>query len=66
MAATQITTAPLMTAEELFQLPDDDYKYELVEGGLIRMPPNAIKLAFFVSFDFAPLRSGRAEKGRAC
>jgi Uma2 family endonuclease len=28
-----------MTAEELFELPDDDYKYELVEGGLIRMAP---------------------------
>jgi Uma2 family endonuclease len=40
MAATQITTAPLMTAEELFQLPDDDFKYELVEGGVIRMPPS--------------------------
>lgn len=23
--------------DELFDLPDDDYKYELVEGGLIRM-----------------------------
>ena len=29
----------LMTAEELFDLPDDDYKYELVEGYLIRMAP---------------------------
>ena len=29
----------LMTAEELFDLPDDDYKYELVEGELIRMAP---------------------------
>jgi Uma2 family endonuclease len=38
MAATSMT--PLMTAEDLFQLPDDDYKYELVEGGLIRMPPS--------------------------
>ena len=27
----------LMTAEELFDLPDDDYRYELVEGALIRM-----------------------------
>ena len=26
----------LMTAEELFDLPDDDYRYELVEGELIR------------------------------
>src|SRR5262245_10670900 len=38
MAAT--STAPLITAEDLFQLPDDDYKYELVEGELIRMPPS--------------------------
>ncbi len=29
----------LMTAEELFDLPADDYKYELVEGELIRMAP---------------------------
>ena len=29
----------LMTAEELFDLPDDDYRYELVEGELIRMAP---------------------------
>ena len=29
----------LMTAEELFELPNDDYKYELVQGELIRMAP---------------------------
>jgi len=40
MTATQTTTASLMTAEELFQLPDDDYRYELVEGGLLHMPPS--------------------------
>jgi Uma2 family endonuclease len=28
-----------MTAADLFQLPDEDYKYELVEGELIRRPP---------------------------
>lgn len=28
-----------MTAEELIELPGDDYKYELVEGELIRMAP---------------------------
>ena len=28
-----------MTAEELFELPNDDYKYELVAGELIRMAP---------------------------
>lgn len=40
MAATHTAIEPHMTAEELFQLPDDDYKYELVEGELIRMPPS--------------------------
>lgn len=29
-----------MTAEELIELPADDYTYELVEGELIRMPPS--------------------------
>ena len=33
----------LVTAEELERMPDDDYRYELVEGQLIRMSP--------VSFD---------------
>lgn len=46
MAATH-TTAPLMTAEELFQLPDDDYKYELVEGEVIRMPPSGGEHGYF-------------------
>ena len=32
------TTKP-MTAEELFELEDDGYQYELVHGELIRMPP---------------------------
>jgi Uma2 family endonuclease len=30
---------PLVTAEELARLPDDGYRYELVEGRLIRMSP---------------------------
>ena len=34
-----LTQSVPMTAEELFDLPDDDYKYELVEGELIRMAP---------------------------
>lgn len=29
----------LVTAEEFAKLPDDDYRYELVEGQVIRMPP---------------------------
>ena len=36
---TSVGTASRMTADDLFQLPDDGYKYELVEGELIRMPP---------------------------
>src|SRR6266568_4757951 len=31
--------ARLITADELLRMPDDDYKYELVKGRLIRMPP---------------------------
>ena len=33
----------LVTAEELFQLPNDGYKYELVEGKLISMAPTGGK-----------------------
>lgn len=29
----------LVTAEELEHMPDDDYRYELVRGRLIRMSP---------------------------
>ena len=29
----------LITAEELLERPDDDYKYELVGGELVRMKP---------------------------
>src|SRR5437016_5395249 len=29
----------LMTAEELMRLPDDGWRYELVEGRLVRMSP---------------------------
>ena len=36
---TTLAQHALMTAEELFALPDDDYKYELVAGELIRMAP---------------------------
>lgn len=34
-----MATTRLMTAEELLDLEDDDYRYELVRGELIRMPP---------------------------
>jgi Uma2 family endonuclease len=32
-------TTRLVTAEELERYPDDDYRYELVEGRIIRMSP---------------------------
>ena len=34
-----ISTRSLMTAEELVDLPDDDFRYELVNGVLARMTP---------------------------
>jgi len=34
-----MVTTRLMTAEELARLPEDGYRYELIEGELIRMPP---------------------------
>ena len=33
------TKAKLMTAEELLEMPDDGFRYELVRGELIKMPP---------------------------
>lgn len=32
-----------MTAEELFNLPDDGWRYELIRGELRRMPPTGIQ-----------------------
>lgn len=33
------TKAKLMTAEQLLAMPDDGFRYELVRGELIKMPP---------------------------
>lgn len=33
------TSTALMTAEELMQLPDDGFRYELISGELEKMPP---------------------------
>jgi Uma2 family endonuclease len=33
------TSTALMTAEELMQLPDDGFRYELIDGELEKMPP---------------------------
>ncbi len=34
-----VTTRRLMTAEELLNMPDDSFRYELVRGELRKMPP---------------------------
>jgi Uma2 family endonuclease len=34
-----MATTKLMTAEELARMPDDGYRYDLIEGVLIRMSP---------------------------
>jgi Uma2 family endonuclease len=36
---TMRTTPTLVTADELFMMPDDGFRYELIEGELRRMPP---------------------------
>ena len=33
-----VTTTPLMTAEELLNMPDDGFRYELVRGELRKRP----------------------------
>ena len=33
------TTPTLTTADELFMMPDDGFRYELVRGEVRRMPP---------------------------
>lgn len=35
-----VRTGTLMTAEDLFRMPDDGWRYELVRGELIRMSPS--------------------------
>jgi Uma2 family endonuclease len=37
---TNLPAERLLTAEDLMQLPDDGYQYELDEGRLIRTPPS--------------------------
>jgi Uma2 family endonuclease len=34
-----MTTAQIVTAEELLQMPDDGFRYELVKGELVKMAP---------------------------
>ena len=41
------TTTKLMTAEELLEMPDDGFRYELVRGELVKMPPAGHMSAFY-------------------
>ena len=41
--AAPTAPAPLLTAAELLALPDDDYRYELVRGKLLRSPPPGMR-----------------------
>ena len=41
------TTTKLMTAEELLEMPDDGFRYELVRGELIKMAPAGHMPAFY-------------------
>ena len=41
--AAPTAPAPLLTAAELLALPDDDYRYELVRGTLLRRPPSSFR-----------------------
>jgi len=46
------TSTALMTAEELMQLPDDGFRYELINGELEKMPPPGLphgRIAFRLS-----------------
>jgi Uma2 family endonuclease len=55
------TPKALMTADELWQLPDDGYKYELASGELIQMPPAGF-LHGTVATNFTRLLSEHAIK----
>lgn len=40
---TTQTFKTFMTAEELLEIPDDDYRYELIKGELIKMSPAGVR-----------------------
>jgi Uma2 family endonuclease len=54
------TSTALMTAEELMQLPDDGFRYELINGELKKMPPPGPphgRIAFRLSSALGPFIS---------
>jgi Uma2 family endonuclease len=55
------TEKVLLTAEDFWQLPDDGYKYELVAGECVRMPPSGF-LHGTIAGNFARLLGEHAAK----
>jgi Uma2 family endonuclease len=51
----------LLTAEDLWQLPDDGQKYELVAGECVRMPPSGF-LHGTIAMDFGSLIQEHVKK----
>ena len=52
-----MTVGTLMTADELLQLPDDGWRYELVEGELLKMSPTGARHGDVASALNASLRT---------
>jgi Uma2 family endonuclease len=57
------TTTQLMTAEELFEMPDDNFRYELVKGELRKMSPAGHKHGRIAMRLSGPLHRYVEEKG---
>lgn len=49
------SSSRLVTADELLHLPDDGFKYELVAGRLIKMPPPGFKHGYYGGNIHGPL-----------
>lgn len=49
MSTQTSSSRTFMTAEELFEMPDDDYRYELIKGELIKMSPSGVKHGKFTA-----------------
>ena len=56
-----MATTKSMTAEDLAALPDDGYRYELVSGGLVRMPPPGFRHSRVV-YAFTLLLGGHVDE----
>lgn len=56
-------TSRLITAEDLLEFPDDDYRYELVEGRIVRMNPPRFRHGW-VALNLGILLGSYVKKGR--